>query len=145
LFGRRTDVRDSNDRFANIEISYLLQRMETYRGLAILTTNLKPAIDTAFLRRIRFIVYFAFPDQAQRVEIWRRALGVRAPTENLRFEKLARLNVAGGNIRNISLNAAFLAADAGEPIRMSHLLRAARSECAKIDKQVADAEVAGWV
>jgi hypothetical protein len=145
LFGKRTDVRDSNDRFANIEISYLLQRMETYRGLAILTTNLKPAIDTAFLRRIRFIVHFPFPDQVQRVEIWRRALGKRAPMENLNFEKLARLNVAGGNIRNISLNAAFLAADASEPIRMSHLLRAARSECAKIDKQVADAEVAGWV
>src|SRR5262249_34401143 len=72
LFGKRSEVKDSHDRYANIEVSYLLQRMETYRGLAILTTNLKDAIDTAFLRRLRFVVHFPFPDTAGRAEIWRR-------------------------------------------------------------------------
>lgn len=145
LFGKRSEVKDSHDRYANIEVSYLLQRMEAYRGLAILTTNLKSALDPAFLRRIRFVVQFPFPDAAQRAEIWRRAFPPGAPTEGLDFEKLARLNVAGGNIRNIALNAAFLAADAGEPIRMTHLLRAARTEYAKLEKQLTEAEVAGWV
>ena len=145
LFGKRSEVRDSHDRYANIEVSYLLQRMEAYRGLAILTTNLKSALDTAFLRRIRFVVQFPFPDAAQRAEIWRRSFPPGAPVENLDFDKLARLNVAGGNIRNIALNAAFLAADAGEPIRMMHLLRAARTEYAKLEKQLTESEVAGWV
>ncbi len=145
LFGKRSEVKDSHDRYANIEVSYLLQRMEAYRGLAILTTNLKSALDTAFLRRIRFVVQFPFPDAAQRAEIWRRSFPSGAPIEELDFEKLARLNVAGGNIRNIALNAAFLAADAGEPIRMVHLLRAARTEYAKLEKQLTDAEIAGWV
>lgn len=145
LFGKRSEVRDSHDRYANIEVSYLLQRMEAYRGLAILTTNLKSALDTAFLRRIRFVVQFPFPDAAQRAEIWRRSFPPGAPIENLDFDKLARLNVAGGNIRNIVLNAAFLAADAGEPIRMVHLLRAARTEYAKLEKQLTESEVAGWV
>jgi SpoVK/Ycf46/Vps4 family AAA+-type ATPase len=145
LFGKRSEVKDSHDRYANIEVSYLLQRMEAYRGLAILTTNLKSALDTAFLRRIRFVVQFPFPDAAQRAEIWRRSFPPDAPIENLEFDKLARLNVAGGNIRNIALNAAFLAADAGEPIRMVHLLRAARTEYAKLEKQLTEAEVAGWV
>ncbi len=145
LFGKRSEVKDSHDRYANIEVSYLLQRMESYRGLAILTTNLKSALDTAFLRRIRFVVQFPFPDAVQRVEIWRRSFPPGAPTDGLDFEKLARLNVAGGNIRNIALNAAFLAADAGEPIRMVHLLRAARAEYAKLEKQLTEAEIAGWV
>jgi hypothetical protein len=145
LFGKRSEVKDSHDRYANIEVSYLLQRMEAYRGLAILTTNLKSALDTAFLRRIRFVVQFPFPDAAQRAEIWRRSFPPGAPTDGLDVEKLARLNVAGGNIRNIALNAAFLAADAGEPIRMVHLLRAARAEYAKLEKQLTEAEVAGWV
>jgi hypothetical protein len=145
LFGKRSEVKDSHDRYANIEVSYLLQRMEAYRGLAILTTNLKSALDTAFLRRIRFVVQFPFPDAAQRAEIWRRSFPLGAPVENLDFDKLARLNVAGGNIRNIALNAAFLAADAGEPIRMMHLLRAARTEYAKLEKQLTESEIAGWV
>src|SRR5204863_6703334 len=92
LFGRRSEVKDSHDRYANIEVSYLLQRMEAYRGLAILTTNLRSAIDTAFLRRIRFMVQFPFPDAAQRAEIWRRIFPRQTPTENLEEEKLARLN-----------------------------------------------------
>ncbi|MBE9473134.1 MAG: ATP-binding protein [Chloroflexi bacterium] len=145
LFGKRGEVKDSHDRYANIEISYLLQRMETYRGLAILTTNMKSALDTAFLRRIRFVVQFPFPNAAQRAEIWRRIFPADTPTEGLDADKLARLNVAGGNIRNIALHAAFLAADGDEPVRMAHLLRAARTEYGKLEKSLTEAEVRGWI
>ncbi len=144
LFGKRSEVKDSHDRYANVEVSYLLQRMETYRGLAILTTNVKEAIDTAFLRRIRFVVRFPFPDGGQRAEIWRRIFPGQTPTEGLDVERLARLGVTGGNIRNIALYAAFLAADAGEPVRMSHLLRAAQAEYAKLEKPMAESEIGGW-
>ena len=145
LFGKRSEVKDSHDRYANIEVSYLLQRMEAYRGLAVLTTNLKNALDSAFLRRIRFIVQFPFPDAAQRAEIWRRIFPASTPTEGLDISRLARLNVTGGNIRNIALNAAFLAADAGEPVHMAHLLRAARGEYTKLEKALTEAEIGGWV
>jgi SpoVK/Ycf46/Vps4 family AAA+-type ATPase len=144
LFGKRSEVKDSHDRYANIEVSYLLQRMEAYRGLAVLTSNARDALDNAFLRRIRFVVHFPFPDAGQRAEIWRRVFPAATPTEGLDWTKLARLNVAGGNIRNIALSAAFLAADAGEPVRMPHLLRAARAEYAKLEKSLSDAETAGW-
>ena len=144
LFGKRSEVKDSHDRYANIEISYLLQRMEGYRGLAVLTTNLKSALDPAFLRRLRFVVDFPFPDAAQRAEIWRRIIPASAPTEGLDVDKLARLNISGGNIRNIALHAAFLAADAGEPVRMTHLLCAARAEYAKLERAVSEVEIGGW-
>jgi SpoVK/Ycf46/Vps4 family AAA+-type ATPase len=145
LFGKRSEVKDSHDRYANIEISYLLQRMETYRGLAILTTNMKSVLDVSFLRRLRFVVQFPFPDAELRAEIWRRVFPTQTPVENLDLNKLARLNVAGGNIRNIALSAAFLAAEAGEPVRMLHMLRAARGEYAKIDKQLTESEVRDWL
>lgn len=145
LFGKRSEVKDARDRYANIEVSYLLQRMESYPGLAVLTTNLKSAIDTAFLRRIRFVVQFPFPDTAQRAEIWRRVFPPNTPTADLDAMQLARLNVAGGNIRNIALNAAFLAADAGEPVQMKHVLRAAQTEYTKLEKPLTDAEIGGWV
>jgi len=145
LFGKRSEVKDSHDRYANIEVSYLLQRMEAYRGLAILTTNMKSAVDTAFLRRIRFIVNFPFPDAKQRMRIWEGIFPESTPSYGLDMEKLARLNVAGGNIRNIALNAAFLAADAGGEVRMEHLLRAARSEYVKMEKPLTDSEIKGWV
>ena len=144
LFGKRSEVKDSHDRYANIEVSYLLQRMETYRGLSILTTNMKQALDTAFLRRIRFIVPFPFPDAEHRSEIWRRIFPATTPTDRLDYEKLGRLAVTGGNIRNIALNAAFLAADCEQPVRMWHLLRAAHTEYSKLDKTPSDAEVRGW-
>ncbi|MDZ8083022.1 MAG: ATP-binding protein [Nostoc sp. DcaGUA01] len=145
LFGKRSEVKDARDRYANIEVSYLLQRMESYPGLAVLTTNLKSAIDTAFLRRIRFVVQFPFPDTAQRAEIWRRVFPTNTPTADLDALLLARLNVAGGNIRNIALNAAFLAADAGEPVQMKHVLRAAQTEYTKLEKPLTDAEIGGWM
>jgi ATPase family associated with various cellular activities (AAA) len=141
LFGKRSEVRDSHDRYANIEVSYLLQRMEAYRGLAVLATNLKSGLDTAFLRRIRFIVQFPFPDASQRAEIWRHIFPADTPVVDLDTERLARLNVAGGSIRNIAVNAAFLAAEAGEPVRMAHLLRAARGEYAKLEKPLTAAEL----
>ncbi|WP_392479028.1 ATP-binding protein [Nostoc sp. C110] len=145
LFGKRSEVKDARDRYANIEVSYLLQRMESYPGLAVLTTNLKSAIDTAFLRRIRFVVQFPFPDTTQRAEIWRRVFPADTPTADLDALQLARLNVAGGNIRNIALNAAFLAADAGEAVQMKHVLRAAQTEYSKLEKPLTDAEVGGWM
>ncbi|MEH2241074.1 ATP-binding protein [Nostoc sp.] len=145
LFGKRSEVKDARDRYANIEVSYLLQRMESYPGLAVLTTNLKSAIDTAFLRRIRFVVQFPFPDTTQRAEIWRRVFPADTPTADLDALQLARLNVAGGNIRNIALNAAFLAADAGEAVQMKHVLRAAQTEYTKLEKPLTDAEVGGWM
>ena len=113
LFGKRSEVKDARDRYANMEVAYLLQRIEAYRGLAILTTNLKASIDQAFLRRIRFVVQFPFPDAAQREMIWRCSFPKQMPFGELNFRTLAKLNLAGGNIRNIALNAAFLAADAG--------------------------------
>ncbi|MGD1702741.1 ATP-binding protein [Dapis sp. BLCC M229] len=145
LFGKRSDVKDSRDRYANLEVSYLLQRMEAYRGLAILTTNLKEAIDNAFMRRIRFVVKFPLPDVTQRTEIWRRIFPKETPTAGLDFRKLAKLNLPGGNIRNIALNAAFLAADLGEPVTMAHLLQATESEYAKLERPLTDTEVKGWV
>ena len=145
LFGKRSEVRDSHDRYANIEVSYLLQRMETYRGLAILTTNMKEAVDRAFLRRIQFMVQFPFPDVGARAEIWLRIFPKELPIRDLAIEKLARLNVAGGNIRNIAVNAAFAAARAGEPVQMIHLLEAAQYEYAKLEKPLTEAEIRGWV
>ena len=144
LFGKRSEVKDSHDRYANIEVSYLLQRMEAYRGLAILTTNRRSAIDPAFLRRIRFAVDFPFPEPAQRAEIWRRVFPEATPTENLRIDRLAALRVAGGNIHNLALGAAFLAADAQQSVRMEHVIAAARTEFAKLDLPFAEGEVAGW-
>lgn len=145
LFGKRSEVKDSHDRYANIEVSYLLQRMEAYRGLAILTTNMKAALDQAFHRRLRFVVHFPFPDAAQREAIWRTMFPTSAPVEGLDYPKLARLHMAGGSIRNIALNAAFLAAQVREPLRMGHLLQAAQSEAAKRDRPLSDAETRGWV
>ncbi len=132
LFGKRTEVRDSHDRYANVEVSYLLQRMEAYRGLAILTTNMSDAIDTAFLRRVRFLVTFPFPDEQLRVELWRRAFAPSTPTEDLDLEALATLDMSGGTIRNVAVNAAFLAAAAGSPVTMQHVVEAARVEAGKL-------------
>ncbi|MBD2681275.1 MULTISPECIES: ATP-binding protein [Nostoc] len=145
LFGKRSEVKDSHDRHANVEVSYLLQRMEAYQGLAILTTNLKNSLDQAFMRRLRFVISFPFPDVKSRAEIWRCIFPQKIPTQGLDFEKLSQLNLAGGNIRNIALNAAFNAAEAGEPIMMKHLLSAAQSEYFKLEKTLTDAEIRGWL
>ena len=115
LFGKRSEVKDSHDRYANIEINYLLQRMEAYRGLAILATNMKSALDTAFMRRLRFIVNFPFPGPPSAGRSGRHAFPAGVPTRGLDYDRLARLNLTGGNIHSIALNAAFLAAQAATP------------------------------
>ena len=125
LWGKRSEVRDSHDRYANIEVSYLLQRMEAYRGLAILTTNMRRAIDSGVHAPLRFVVEFPFPDATQRAAIWRAVVpAARRRWTDVDFATLARLEVAGGAIRNIALHAAFLAADDGAAV--SHGARAAR-------------------
>ena len=136
LFGKRSEVKDSHDRYANIEINYLLQRMEAYRGLAILATNMKTALDQAFLRRLRFIVPFQFPGIAERKAIWQRVFPPRMPSDSLDFDRLARLNITGGDIQNVALNSAFLAAQAGTPVTMQMVLDAVRTEFRKLERPI---------
>jgi ATPase family associated with various cellular activities (AAA) len=145
LFGKRSEVKDSHDRYANIDVGYLLQRMETFQGLAILTTNLKSSLDRSFQRRLRFTVTFPFPDAVQREAIWDRVFPGKTSTRGLHPKRLAQLNMAGGNIRNIAMNAAFLAAADGRSVEMEHLLRAAQQEADKIERPPADSEIRGWV
>ncbi|HEY4048397.1 MAG TPA: ATP-binding protein [Acidobacteriaceae bacterium] len=145
LFGKRSEVRDSHDRYANLEISYLLQRIESYRGVAILTTNMQHALDSAFMRRIRFIVQFPFPDIGARARIWQRIFPAATPVGPLDFDRLAQLNVSGGVIRNIATHAAFLAAEDQTPVDMKHLVAASRTEYSKMDKPLTGAETRGWV
>jgi hypothetical protein len=144
LFGKRSQVKDSHDRYANLEISYLLQRMEAYRGIAILTTNMQNSLDPAFQRRLRFVVQFPFPDAASRERIWRGVFPADTPVANLDYARLAQLNVTGGVIRNIALLAAFLAADEKSAITMRHVHAAARTEYAKLEKPLVGAETRGW-
>jgi ATPase family associated with various cellular activities (AAA) len=144
LFGKRSEVKDSHDRHANIEVSYLLQRLEEYRGLSILTTNLRNNIDPAFLRRLRFIVDFAFPEARERVEIWRGIFPRRTPLEALDYHRLGQLSLAGGSIRNIAIGAAFLAAEQGEKVGMGQILAAARSEYEKTGRAMTGIELRGW-
>ncbi len=134
LFGKRSEVKDSHDRYSNIEVGYLLQRMESYRGLAILTTNLKNSLDKAFTRRIRFVVNFPFPDEKSRTEIWKKVFPKSVPVDDLDFARLANLDLVGGNIRNIALAASFMAADEDVPVNMTHMARAARQEYDKIGR-----------
>jgi SpoVK/Ycf46/Vps4 family AAA+-type ATPase len=138
LFGKRSEVRDSHDRYANIEINYLLQRMDGYRGVAVLATNMRSALDPSFLRRLRFVVEFPFPDAPLRERIWKAVLPSRAEVADLDFQLLSSWEIAGGNIRNIAVNAAFQAAADGVPIGMPQLARAARREYDKIGKLIRD-------
>ncbi|WP_407658786.1 ATP-binding protein [Leptothoe spongobia] len=144
LFGKRSEVKDSHDRHANIEVSYLLQRMEAYRGLAILTSNMKDSLDKAFLRRIRFMMVFPFPDASARAEIWQRIFPAQTPTQGLDYTKLGQLKVAGGNIRNIALQAAFIAAQADQSVSMAHIRQAAQREYLKLEKLLTTEEIKGW-
>jgi SpoVK/Ycf46/Vps4 family AAA+-type ATPase len=134
LFGKRTEVKDSHDRHSNVEINYLLQRMEDYRGLSILATNRKADLDAAFLRRIRFLVSFPFPRAESRRRIWAEIFPPRVPLDDLDYAALSRLEIAGGNIRNVALNAAFAAAAEGTAVSMPHLMAAAALEYHKVDK-----------
>jgi hypothetical protein len=142
IFGKRSEVRDAHDRYANLEVAYLLQRLENYAGLAILTTNMRGNIDEAFVRRLDCIIEFPIPEEAERLAIWQLALPAEAPVAgevDLAF--LARkFKLAGGHIRNIALGAAFLAAAAGDHIRMKHLVWATRREYQKLGKLVAESD-----
>lgn len=148
LFGKRSEVKDSHDRYANIEINYLLQRMEAYRGLAILATNMKSALDQAFMRRLRFIVNFPFPGAKERKLIWQQVFPkadesrglAGTPVEDLNYDRLAKLNLTGGSIHNIALNAAFLAAEAESSVTMPIVLEAARTEFRKLERPINEAD-----
>lgn len=136
LFGKRSEVRDSHDRYANIEISYLLQKMEAYRGVAILASNLRQHLDESFLRRLAFTIHFPFPDEEHRRGIWKSVWPQAAPLDSaVDFDFLAsRFKLSGGNIRNAALSAAFLAAEEGGTIAMRHLLRGVEREYQKMGK-----------
>ncbi|MBP6777630.1 MAG: ATP-binding protein [Piscinibacter sp.] len=134
LFGKRSEVKDSHDRYANIEIAYLLQRIEAYRGLAILTTNLKSSLDKAFMRRIRFVVQFPFPDESMREQLWRLQLPAKAPQAPIDYAALARAPLSGGHIRAAALQAAFAAAARGQAIDNALLTQALRGEFAKLER-----------
>jgi ATP-dependent 26S proteasome regulatory subunit len=136
LFGKRTKISDAHDRYANVETSYLLQRVEEYEGIVILATNLRDNMDEAFTRRLRFIVEFPFPDAAGRQAIWRKHIPPQAPVgDDLDFAWLGgQFPITGGNIKNIVLAAAFLAAADGDAITMAHVVRGARREFEKIGK-----------
>ncbi len=136
LFGKRSEVRDSHDRYANIETSYLLQRVESFSGLTILSTNMRGALDAAFLRRLRFVVNFPYPDPSRRREIWQRAWPPSVPVVEIDYDHLARLNLSGGNITTVAMNAAFMAAEAKEPVTMPLVLSAARAEYEKLQRSV---------
>jgi hypothetical protein len=152
LFGKRSEVKDSHDRYANIEVNYLLQRMEAYSGLAILATNMKSALDLAFMRRLRFIVNFPFPGQAERrkmwekifpKQMWKQVLPEGEPIP-LDYDRLARLNLTGGSILNVALNAAFVAAELQKPVTMEMVLAADRAEFRKLDRPINEADFR-WV
>jgi hypothetical protein len=135
LFGKRTEVKESHDRYANIEINYLLQRIETYRGLVVLATNAKASMDPAFLRRLRFIVTFPFPGAEERHRIWELTIPAARRGDDLDLDRLANLSLTGGHIRNIGLNALFLAAAAGaDAVSMAHASQAAATEFRKIGR-----------
>jgi SpoVK/Ycf46/Vps4 family AAA+-type ATPase len=142
LFGKRSEVKDSHDRYANIEIGYLLQRMEEYEGVVILATNFRKNMDEAFVRRLHFTVEFPFPNEGDRRQIWQ---GIwpedtpRHPALDIDF-MARRFEITGGNIRNIALAAAFLAADDGNVITMNHLLHGTKREYQKMGKVVAENE-----
>ena len=138
IFGKRSEVKDSHDRYANIEISYLLQRMEAYDGVVILATNMRSNLDDAFTRRLHFIIEFPFPEAADREIIWRVNFPPETPlAADINFTLLAeRFRLAGGNIRNIIMAAAFLAAESDTAVGMSHLLHATRREYQKMGRLI---------
>jgi SpoVK/Ycf46/Vps4 family AAA+-type ATPase len=145
LFAKRTQVQDANDRYANLETSYLLQRIDAYEGVVILASNLAKNMDDAFVRRLAFVVEFPFPGAAERLTIWQRIFPPEVPLEpDVDLQHLARrLELAGGHIRNVALAAAFMAAEEGHGLGMRHILHAARRELQKMGK-VVDHALFAW-
>jgi SpoVK/Ycf46/Vps4 family AAA+-type ATPase len=142
LLGKRSDVKDAHDRYANTETAYLLQKMEEFAGIAILATNLRQNMDDAFTRRMRFIVEFPFPEDEDRLRIWRSVWPTEVPlAPDIDFSLLARrFRLSGGSIRNVALSAAFLAAEQRANVSMQHLLRATRRELQKMGRLVNEEE-----
>jgi hypothetical protein len=145
LFGKRSEVKDAHDRYANIEVAYLLQRMEAYAGGVILTTNLRSNMDDAFLRRLDILVEFPFPEAADRRRLWRGLVPPEAPlADDVELDLLGnRFRLTGGSIRNCSVTAAFLAADEDALIGMRQLLRAVAQELRKQGRLTLEADFAG--
>jgi SpoVK/Ycf46/Vps4 family AAA+-type ATPase len=152
LFGKRSEVHDAHDRYANIEISYLLQKMEEYDGIAILATNLRQNLDEAFVRRLAFTVHFPFPDEQSRRRIWQGIWPAALPLANSSVDSMQAVDLdfmarqfklSGGNIRNIALAASFLAAHDGRVVSMAHLRQATRREYQKLGKTLSEDELAG--
>jgi hypothetical protein len=140
IFGKRSEVKDAHDRYANIEIDYLLQRMETYRGVAILATNMRDAVDPAFLRRLRFVVNFPFPSAADRERMWRDAFPADAPVGCLDHARLARIPLTGAGIADAAMGAAFRAAADDHPVEMADVLDAARAVLRKHNRPINEAD-----
>ncbi|MDR1550010.1 MAG: ATP-binding protein [Hungatella sp.] len=135
LFSKRTEVKDANDKYNNMEAAFLLQKMEAYDGVTILATNLLQNFDEAFKRRVKFVIDFPFPDCARRKELWERAIPAQMPAEELDLDYLAsNFELSGSNIRNIVLHAAFLAASKERKIGMQEILMAVKNEFAKSGK-----------
>jgi SpoVK/Ycf46/Vps4 family AAA+-type ATPase len=146
IFGKRSEVKDARDRYANVEVAYLLQRMERFDGVAILTTNLRANVDEAFLRRIDVIVEFPIPTPPERYRLWRLMIKPEVPvTGDIDVRFLAdAFELSGGNIRNIVVAAAFEAATAGVPMTMAHLIRGAAAEYRKLGRLCVEAEFGPW-
>ena len=146
IFGKRSEVRDSHDRYANIEIAYLLQKMEEYQGIVILATNMRKNLDEAFARRMHFSVEFPFPEEADRYHIWQKAFPELAPlSQNINLAFMARqFKITGGNIKNIALSAAFLAAEDSDMVAMEHIIRATKREYQKMGKLCTEADFAEY-
>jgi SpoVK/Ycf46/Vps4 family AAA+-type ATPase len=142
LFGKRSEVKDAHDRYANIEIAYLLQKMEEYSGIVIMATNLKKNMDEAFVRRIRFIIDFPLPDEKHREKIWLNMFPNQVPlSPNVNLSELAKkMKITGGSIKNISLRAAYLAAEDDEVIKMDDLILASKYELKKMGNLYVDAD-----
>jgi AAA+ superfamily predicted ATPase len=146
IFGKRSEVRDSHDRYANIEIAYLLQKMEEYQGIVILATNLHKNLDEAFARRMHFSVEFPFPEEEDRFRIWQKAFPEAAPlSQDIDLAFMARqFKITGGNIKNIALSAAFLAAEDGGGVTMENLIHATKREYQKMGKLCTEADFGGY-
>jgi len=146
IIGKRSEVKDSRDRYANQEVGYLLQRMAQYSGLAILITPVPNAPNLILSSRIQFVVPFDYPTPEQRVQIWQDCFPVTTPTQDLSYPRLAQLNASAMNIRKIAFGAAISAATADEPIQMKHILQAAQTELLqKVGRSLTDQETQGWV
>jgi SpoVK/Ycf46/Vps4 family AAA+-type ATPase len=145
LFGKRSEVKDSHDRYANLETNYLLTRMDTFRGVCILTTNQKHALDPAFMRRLRFVVAFPFPGVAERKAIWETVFPAQTPVGKLDYDRLARFQLSGGSIFNAAFAAAHAvaadtAADPDRRVELADLLDAIRWELLKLERPVGASE-----